>query len=1389
MKRFWCKIGEVIALDEEGFLLDPELRNQIYKKTDVVSFGDIDSIKCLILLGEPGVGKSSTVKNEINGQIDNRGNQFIQFNDISEYGDENRLIDKVFDSELIREWKNTDRNLYLFIDGYDECILNLNHLPKILIGQLELLHEVSNRLYLRIICRSGLWTESITHFLKSFFGDDNFGSFQIAPLRKVDIEDYARHNSIDPEYFIEEIKRKEIQSIAIQPVTLKSLLNEFKNNNGFVQSNERIFYSACKELCLEPKYERSLYNRFNSLSTGKSVAIASRIAAVMIFCNKSFVDVRNVVSDFDASIVLDDLEEGEEMYDHFKFDFDQNAVKTVITETALFHKKSEFLYAISSLALMEFLAAKFIASHQLEVEQIKSLITLSSDEEGKIVPQIKGTASWLSTISQPLTEYTIERDPQNLLYSDVENLDYENIAKLVDSLLHKFDNNAIDDFDWGLHKKYKKLWHPGLEEQIKEFLYQESTPLGKRFAIDLAIECGLAGLNDSLLSIAFSKEELTFIRAMAIRALSSLGEDEDKKKLIDFVGLEEDVNDELKGYSLQALWPALLETNQVFQYITPPKRKNYFGSYLNFLLSFIYQIKKEDINDGLRWISKTKFTTESNFYFEEISDVIISKAWRNLENINVKEFAKILLHRIENYEQIFPSTRRLINENYSVNVSTASRHKMLDKLIDLVDLEKVFLLSHSQLVVSEDFDKVCQKYREKRSEEKKLKLAKVLNHLFDISNIDNVENVLKISQVDEIFKNEFSYWVEPVELGSEIEETQRRAWENRKKWMQEDQKRKESLPSKNWIKERLKKDIRGYESTKNPIQLSQFFMDLTLTENSPHYGNELTSNVIELESWNLLNDEQIESLLELSMYYIKENSDFHKDWFGSNKFNRLAAAGYKALILIYKKSRNFINNLDSQIWKKWVHIIISYPETYGLAGQDKTYLSLIECAYQLIPEETISVLLKLILIADKNEDKHIFILRKFDKCFDSRLENSLLELIDKNELSINTISSIFDYLLSKNSSKAAELNKALIQKYNGKDQLELISSYASHCDSNGWDFITEIIYKEADLGKEFFLSYVDTYSITMEPLLHRISEQQCAELFDWLLTNFPMEEDPDIEGAHMVGSRESVGNFRDSIKRYLIGKGTKESVAALELIRANNPSLNLDAHLIEARRQFRKLNWRPLSPKEFLLLANNKMARVIFNEDDLVNLIEISLKQLESILQGDNPLSITLWDKVPDEKRMYTPKPEEVLSDVIKRHLDIELKSKGISSYREVQLRRPNLIKGGKKGERTDILVSFHNPNNNETLEVIIEVKGSNNKEVLSNMNLQLKERYLKEGGRTHGIYLVAWYNCESYHNQVNKTSSNDISEARDYFSEEATKLSDDSKKIKSFVLDCSLMN
>lgn len=61
-KRFWCPRSSSISQADGGYLADPDSTWGKAHNSDLVSLETIADVPCLVLLGEPGIGKSSELE-------------------------------------------------------------------------------------------------------------------------------------------------------------------------------------------------------------------------------------------------------------------------------------------------------------------------------------------------------------------------------------------------------------------------------------------------------------------------------------------------------------------------------------------------------------------------------------------------------------------------------------------------------------------------------------------------------------------------------------------------------------------------------------------------------------------------------------------------------------------------------------------------------------------------------------------------------------------------------------------------------------------------------------------------------------------------------------------------------------------------------------------------------------------------------------------------------------------------------------------------------------------------------------------------------------------------------------------------------------------------------
>jgi hypothetical protein len=467
---------------------------------------------------------------------------------------------------------------------------------------------------------------------------------------------------------------------------------------------------------------------------------------------------------------------------------------------------------------------------------------------------------------------------------------------------------------------------------------------------------------------------------------------------------------------------------------------------------------------------------------------------------------------------------------------------------------------------------------------------------------------------------------------------------------------------------------------------------------------------------------------------------------------------------------------------------------------EESYLEIVKYAYQNAPDTAINTLMLLIDTKSQNNTNHYYIseIDLFDKCWDKRLKLALLEKVKEDELRPESIEQLIREILRNECTEARKWAKSIISlplslietKY--KKQLIIASVLIQYSDSSSWSLIWEKIQQNSAWGRDVLELAFE--HISLGKLYLNITEKQLADLYIWLVRQYPHDEDPDHSNevmGHWITPRERIGDFRDSVLVQLREYGTSQSCLEIQRLIQELPELLwLRETLIQAQTNMRRKTWQPLIPEDIFQLIFNKEKRLVQNGHQLLEVLIESLGRLELELQGETPAARDVWDYNKDTKS-FKPIDENAFSDYVKRFLDRDLKSRGIVINREVELRRSY---GGNPGERTDIHIDavLKQPNGQvyDSITVIIEVKGCWHSDLETAMQNQLVERYLADNTYPYGLYLVGWFDCQQWDekdSRKKKTPRWNIDEATRFFNQQAEQLSSLKIAVRAFVLNTAL--
>ncbi|UII32220.1 hypothetical protein LVD17_00015 [Fulvivirga ulvae] len=393
------------------------------------------------------------------------------------------------------------------------------------------------------------------------------------------------------------------------------------------------------------------------------------------------------------------------------------------------------------------------------------------------------------------------------------------------------------------------------------------------------------------------------------------------------------------------------------------------------------------LDEALKWSLKQK---SEDFTMTKLQEAIIQNAWLHLKEneFNIDLLAENIIVRLTNYENIFPITDIFGGTKDIITPNAADRRKVAQIVINKLNKYTPFLfqpISYSSLLDSRDLEWVIDRFKNDDIANKE-KWLEIISNIFNPKEKNHIEKLFALIQNENQAKKKLEHFFKEIRIDSEEAEDLKKRYKLIHGRL-ESQRKHEEYTLQPSVTERILNTLARYTSGDEDAWW-YLCRELTLKDDSRFYGNELSSDITKLNGWIICDEHTRKNILEAAKSYIKNNDCKKDDWLGTNIFNRPAASGYKALILIKKCEPQFLEKLTDQDWQNWAHILLSYPESIGLSGTDTSYLDLIKKAYEHAPLHITEAVMKEIEKEDEKEDGYFLFLTKIEGFADEKVIRS-----------------------------------------------------------------------------------------------------------------------------------------------------------------------------------------------------------------------------------------------------------------------------------------------------------------------------------------------------------------------------------------------------------------
>ena len=412
-RRWWAPPDVEIPLAED-MLEDPTGPYGRWLARGLIELDDRQEARCLVLLGDPGSGKSDELERE-RARWHERGVPVLSV-DLGEAPDWSELRAGVFDGPELAAWRTGDGELVLLLDGFDEAQATVKSLSEGLASHLSALPL--DRLRLRITGRPSVWPARLTEHLQRLW-PESFEVLFLAPLTAEDVRVSARAALGDGDGFLDQVRSRGVGVFAARPITLDMLL--VAAGHGPLPDDRVGLYARAIEALAIENHERRVQDRAGGPPVAGRVAAAEILATASLLSGTPRI-VRHLDPRSDRRVLaIEDVVKPPVTISDLYAVWDSGLLASASGETLTWTHRS----------VAEFLCARRIVA--LPAKTVRHL--LSDPESGSdVVPQLAGVAVWAASMDAEVFDWIAATEPALLLTPDLRTAPPARRRRIVQAL-------------------------------------------------------------------------------------------------------------------------------------------------------------------------------------------------------------------------------------------------------------------------------------------------------------------------------------------------------------------------------------------------------------------------------------------------------------------------------------------------------------------------------------------------------------------------------------------------------------------------------------------------------------------------------------------------------------------------------------------------------------------------------------------------------------------------------------------------------------------------------------------------------------------------------------------------------------------------------------------